>query len=192
MDDAPDEFIPLEAADAETRLLLGMFDTPAFARRGHELEYRLARLRDRCRRERHERLEMARLRLRQWAGAVTGPDAWIQSFDGPIDALWSLAGADAPTWASRPASDRRRQTIARDLVASLERFNRRWVVFLNGLDFALINQAIDLYNRYYLLEKECSLGSSRLAARHFQPVNPLTAATLLDEYPVLPVPGLRN
>lgn len=192
MDDAPDEFIPLEVADAETRLLLGMFDTPAFARRGHELEYSLARLRDRCRRERVERLEMVRLRLRQWAGAVTGPDAWRWTFDGPIDALWPLTGADAPAWASQPAPDRRRRTIARDLTASLERFNRRWVVFLNGLDVQLINQAIDLYNRYYLLEKECSLGSSRLAARYFQPFAPLTTETLLAEYPVLPVPGLRS
>jgi hypothetical protein len=191
MDDAPDEFIPLEVADAETRLLLGMFDTPAFARRGQELEYSLARLRDRCRRERVERLEMVRLRLRQWAGAVTGPDAWRWTFDGPIDALWPLTGADAPVWASQPAPDRRRRTIARDLAASLERFNRRWLVFLNGLDVNLINQAIELYNRYYLLEKECSLGSSRLAARHFQPVAPLTVETLLADYPVLPVPGLR-
>jgi hypothetical protein len=118
MDDAPDEFIPLEVADAETRLLLGMFDTPAFARRGQELEYSLARLRDRCRRERVERLEMVRLRLRQWAGAVTGPDAWRGCFDGPIDPLWPLSEADAPVWADRPAPDRRRRAVGRDLVAA--------------------------------------------------------------------------
>ncbi len=39
---------------------------------------------------------------------------------------------------------------------------------------------IDQYNRYYVLEKECSLGSARLAARHFTPKPPLTREALLE------------
>jgi hypothetical protein len=51
---------------------------------------------------------------------------------------------------------------------------------------------IDQYNRYYVLEKECVLGSSRLAARHFVPKARLTAEALLAAHPVLPVPELRG
>ena len=60
------------------------------------------------------------------------------------------------------------------------RFNRRWAQFLERLNLEPINTVIDQYNRYYVLEKECVMGSARLAARHFQPVPRLTTSTLLD------------
>ena len=155
MEETEDSISPHLNVEAEIKELLGLFDAPAFARRGQDLEYALARLHDRCARRRDAMLDMVRVRLRQWSAAVTGPDGWSSSFDAPIEPLWALAGAEPPAWADRPAPIRRRRTIARDLVASLNRFNRRWTEFLDGLDLEPLNRTIDQYNRYYLLEKEC-------------------------------------
>jgi hypothetical protein len=187
-----DEAASLTNVDAEIKELLGLFDVPAFARRGQELESALGRLQARCRRARDERLDMVRVRLRQWASSVTGPEAWSEVFTAPIDALWSLTGAEPPSWAEHPAPPRRVRGIARDLVASLVRFNHRWERFLDELNLEAINRMIDQYNRYYLLEKECSLGSARLAARHFSPRHRLTREALLVDHPILPIPELKN
>ena len=192
MTDETDESAPVTSVDAEIKELLGLFDVPAFARRGQDLESALARLHARCRRARDERLDMVRVRLRQWAGAVTGPEAWAETFTGPIDALWPLSGSEPPAWADRLAPSRRLQAIARDLVASLTRFNHRWTGFLNELNLDSINRAIDQYNRYYVLEKECCLGSARLAARHFTPHARLTQEDLLADHPILPVPKIKT
>jgi hypothetical protein len=133
-----------------------------------------------------------RVRLRQWAAAVTGPDASATVFTSSLDPLWPLSEAEAPVWARQPAPPRRRRAIALDLISSTTRFNRRWSRFLDELDLDHVNQLIDKYNRYYLLEKECCLGSARLAARFFTPQVPLTREALLEAYPPLPVPELRG
>lgn len=186
--DEADESGPLTSTDGELKELLGLFDAPAFARRGQDLEYALARLHARCRRARDELLDMVRLRLRQWSASSTGLDDWSGSFAAPIAPLWSLCNAKPPAWASRPAPARRRRAVARDLVASVNRFNRRWAAFLDRLNLEPVNRMIDQYNRYYVLEKECVLGSARLALRHFTPKPRLTVADLAEEYPPLPVP----
>lgn len=190
MEETEDAISPSLNVETEIKELLGLFDAPAFARRGQDLEYALARLHDRCARHRDAMLDMVRVRLRQWSSAVAGPEGWSSIFTTPIDPLWTLAAAEAPAWADRPAPIRRQRTIARDLVASLNRFNRRWTEYLDGLDLQPLNRSVDLYNRYYLLEKECSLGSARLAARYFVPQARLTREALLDAHPTLPVPGL--
>ncbi|MEJ7638628.1 MAG: hypothetical protein WKF75_11795 [Singulisphaera sp.] len=190
MEETEDSISPALNVETEIKELLGLFDAPAFARRGQDLEYALARLHDRCARQRDAMLDMVRVRLRQWSSAVTGPEGWSSSLTAPIDPLWTLGGAEPPAWTDRPAPIRRQRTIARDLVASLNRFNRRWSGYLDGLDLEPSNRTVDLYNRYYLLEKECSLGSARLAARHFVPQARVTREALLEAHPTLPVPGL--
>ncbi|WP_435009069.1 hypothetical protein P12x_000319 [Tundrisphaera lichenicola] len=187
-----DEETSLGGIDAEIKELLGLFDVPAFARRGQDLEYALARLRVHAGRRRDEMLDMVRLRLRQWSAAAHGPEADLAVFQGSIATLWGLAGAEPPKWGTRPASRRGLRTIARDLVASVERFNRRWADYLDRIDLGPINQQVDHYNRYYLLEKECSLGSARLAARHFVPKARVSLDELRAELPLLPVPALKT
>jgi hypothetical protein len=184
---------PTLNADFETELkeMMGLFDVPAFARRGQHLEITLRNLHDRCRRARGQLLDMVQLRLRQWSRAVTGPDEWSTVFTCPIEPLWPLAAAERPTWAEFPASIRRQRIIAGDLIAAVLRFNRRWPRFLEQLNLDPANTVIDQYNRYYVLEKECAMGSARLAARHFQPVHLITTSRLLDDHPPLPVPELR-
>ncbi len=95
-------------------------------------------------------------------------------------------------WADTPASPRRRLAVARDLASSVERFNRRWAAFLDELNLGPINAMIDNYNRYYLLEKECVFGSSRVAARNFQPLRPVTLDRLREEHPLLPGVTVRR
>ncbi len=182
---------PLGGVDAEIKELLGLFDVPAFARRGQDVEYARTRLHARCSRARGEMLDMVRLRLRQWAAASTGPADDARIFADAIGPLWPLAGAEAPRRAHRAESDRRLRAIARDLVASVERFNRRWSRAIDAVDLAAINRQIDHYNRYYVLEKECVLGSARLAARHFVPLDLMTLDDLRREHPLLPIPRLK-
>ena len=185
-----EESTPMTSGDPEINELLGLFDVPAFARRGQDLEYSLSRLDERCRRQRNEMLDPVRMRLRQWARAVTRPDDWAVAFAAPIEPLWPLCQAEPPVWSDRPANLHRGRVIARELQASVSRFNRRWTKFLEEIKLESVNRAIDQYNRYYVLEKECVLGSPRLAARHFTPRAFLTVEGLLATYPVLPVPEL--
>jgi hypothetical protein len=181
----------MASVETEIRQMLGLFDAPSFARRGQDLESSLARLHGRCERMRAGMLEMVHLRLRQWASAATGPDDWSDTFAEPVAPLWDLSGAsEPPRWALRPAPNRRRRALARDLSASVGRFNRRWARFVGGLDLGPVNRRIEGYNRYYLLEKECALGSHRLAARLFRPVDPLSADDLIARHPPLPDPRL--
>src|SRR5262249_18542269 len=65
-----------------------------------------------------------------------------------------------------------------------------WTQFLDRLVLDSINHQIEQFNRYYVLEKECIVGSARLASRHFQPKPLLTREGLRAEFPALPVPGL--
>lgn len=191
MDEATDDLNPLGGVEAEIKELLGLFDVPAFARRGQDVEHARLRLRHRLEQVRRGMLDMLHLRLRQWAAAATGPEQGRATFRAPIDPLWPLSGAAAPRWAAYPESPRRLRAIGRDLIRSAERFNRRWDAHLAGLDLGPLNDQIDRYNRYYVLEKECVVGSSRLASRHFVPRDFLTLDDIRAEHPLLPIPELR-
>ncbi|MGA7496841.1 MAG: hypothetical protein WBX00_08945 [Isosphaeraceae bacterium] len=189
-EDDVEDSVPAMSVDSEIKELMGLFDVPAFARRGQDLEYSLKRIHARCLREREESLEMVRLRLRQWSRVATGPGDWSEVFAGPIDSLWQHAQHEPPVWAGRVAPARQKRTVARDLIASVQRFNVKWRRFLESLDLGPTNQVIDQYNKYYVLEKECVMGSARLASRHFTPVPHLSPEVLLRDYPMLPVPEL--
>jgi hypothetical protein len=185
-----DDSVPSLSVDSEIKELMGLFDVPAFARRGQDLEYALKRIHARCLQVREESLPVVRLRLRQWSRVATGPDDWSEVFTGPLDSLWGRAQSEPPVWSGRVAPARQKRSVARDLVASVLRFNGKWRQFLASLDLGPTNQAIDQYNQYYVLEKECVMGSARLASRHFKPVPPLSLEILLRDYPTLPVPEL--
>ncbi|WP_165225029.1 hypothetical protein [Aquisphaera insulae] len=183
-----EEFGPLGTAEPELNQLLGLFDLPAFARRGQDMEFSVAQVHARCRSRREEYLEMVRMRLRQWAAVASGPDDWEANFAGPIAPLWALTLTPPPSWAARPGLPRQRRGAARDLAASIRRFNDRWRRLILSLNLEPANRVIDHYNRYYLLEKECVLGSARLAARHFRPIPLFSHEVLLGAYPPLPEP----
>ena len=187
MDPSRDNSLVDRVDEAELNQLLSLFDAPAFARRGHDLEYALGRLHLRLAHERAGMLDMVKTRLRQWSSVAVGPDDWMGVFAEPVEPLYLLTGADPPSWSSQPAPDRRRRAVARDLAASVERFNRRWLPFLDGLRLDSINRQIKAYNTNYVFEKECVLGSARLAVRNFVPQPAVARETLLILYPTLPV-----
>jgi hypothetical protein len=135
---------------------------------------------------------MVRLRLRQWAAVSSSPETAMEIFTRPIDDLWPLAEATPPIWADRPAPRRRLRAVAGDLIASIQRFNRRWDQFLDAINFEHINGLVDRYNRHYLLEKECSMGSARLASRFFVPKARVERADILVKFPMMPVPERRR
>jgi hypothetical protein len=193
LDEEIDDLSPL-SGDIETEIkeMMGLFDAPAFARRGLEVDEMLRRVDARCRQARIERLEMVHVRLRQWTRVATGPEDWPTVFTASIEPLWPLSEAEPPQWAASPAPRHRRLAVARDLIGSVERFNRRWTEFVESINLGPANGVIDHYNRYYILEKECVMGSSRLAARFFTPIPLLTSERLLRDHPLLPVPDLLD
>lgn len=173
------------AADDDATIV---FDVPAFVRRGQEVAFLLASLDERCRKARIGLLDMVHMRLRQWARLAIGPDDWRDSFRAPVDFLWPAASAPAPVWASTAGSPRARRAAARDLAASVERFNVRWRAYVDRLDARLVNDAVGGYNKYYVIEKECVIGSGRLAAKGFVPIAMVSAETILAAHPPIPVP----
>ncbi len=152
----------------------------------------LRRVDARCQQARVDRLDMVRLRLRQWTRVAIGPDDWSSVFTGTIEPLWSLSEAEPPEWAATSAPEHRRRAVARDLIAAVNRFNRRWNQFVESINLGPANVVIDHYNRYYVIEKECVMGSGRLAARFFTPIPLLTPERLLRDHPLLPVPDLAE
>ena len=82
-------------------------------------------------------------------------------------------------------------TAVYGLEGGLERFNRRWQEYLGRVDLSLVNALRDGYNRFYVLEKECAVGSIRLARQGFQPLLPLCPEDLLGLFPLLPVLQLK-
>src|SRR5262249_6469307 len=92
----------------------------------------------------------------------------------------------------RPTSSPGRLRRAlRQLVESIERFNRRWRAHLSQVDLSAVNELRDKYNRYYLLEKECAVRSPRVARLGFRRLEPLTTAELTALLPPLSVPRLK-
>ena len=147
MDKTDDGTPVVRETEAEIKELLGLFDAPAFARRGSDLEYALRRLGERLEAHRAEMLDMVRLRLKQWAAAATGPGDVAGAFSRPVAPLFEAAGAGPPVWSAVPAPPRRRKAAARDLAASVARFNLRWTTHLDRLTLDALNRQIDHYNR---------------------------------------------
>lgn len=187
METSSEDTPELAVTDPEMRQLLGLYDVPAFARRGQDLEFLLTRLNDRFARERETMLDMVRLRVRQWTSVAISPSDGRELIAGPIEELIALVMSPPPTWSRSFGTPRKRGVIARDLIASVERFNRRWTRFVSEFPLETFNTRIDDYNNYYLLEKECIFGSARVAARGFQSIRRLTPEGLLEDHPLLPV-----
>jgi hypothetical protein len=163
---------------------------PAFMRRAQRAEGALMALRDRLAGIRGERLDMVTLRL---GVAVARAGSW-QRLEGLLDAESIVAlrqlHADLQPQLRTPvapaASDAQLRAALADLEQSIERFNRRWLAVVRAADLSDVNQRRDEYNRWYVLEKECAVGSVRVARQGFQPLPPITVDDLLAWFPLLP------
>lgn len=191
-DSADDCLTTVRSTEAEIKELMGLFDSPAFARRGRDIDWALARTIEISRRQRFELLEMVHCRLRMWAALTTGLQDWQLSFYEPIDYLWSITDAPVPVFnKSLKIKIKAVKSASQNLVSSLERFNSRWEKWVNRLEADTINRQIDHYNKYYVLEKECVVGSAKLASRLFKPVERISPDWLLAQLPLIKVPLLK-
>ena len=165
-------------------------DPPAFLRRARAVEDAWTALLDRCGSKREALLEMPRMRLARLFALAPPPSPLLASRLGPeklvyLDGLFAqwqprLRSAVRP---AKSAADLARPLS--DLARSFSRFNARWLAFVRELDLAPLNKLREDYNRYYLLEKECALWSSRIARMGFVPKRPATIEDVLEEFPLL-------
>lgn len=188
--------VPMGAKDRETfQYILGTYGGPAFVRRQRAMEDSWDRLLVEVGAKRRDLLQLVALRLGQLfhlADDVARLRTWTSS--GDVERLVILHGELQPVLRvplKRSDADAAIQAAFRTLVAAMHRFNERWKQTLNVVDLGLVNQLRDGYNRYYLLEKECALGSSVAARRGFVTMAPATHADLLEHFPLLPIPTLK-
>ena len=172
--------------------LLGQFDAPSYVRRGLEVEQSWRDLLGALGRVRRQSLEPLGRRM-AWMKSRAGE--WRRLAGDDDRALEALAALEQMVpgilryppgrawWIALPRLEYRRWN--RDL----EAFNEFWLKTVEMADLAPVNRRREAYNRWYLLEKECALGSARLAMAGYQPLVPLTCSDIIARLPCLPVPS---
>jgi hypothetical protein len=183
-------------SDTDPKILqqvLSQYGGPAFVRRGREVQLAFDAQVEACRRKREEWLEFVRLPLGTLFALAGSPAALEEFLDNPqqLHTLTKLMDELQPQLRLRPAPTTRGRVLRRafaEVRGAIERFNQRWHAFIAELDLQHVNEIRDRYNRFYLLEKECALGSSRLARQGFQRLNPLHPEDFLRIMPLLPMP----
>jgi hypothetical protein len=176
--------------------VLAQYDGPAYLRRARRVQAAYDQLLDLCRRQREEWLGVFRVRLgrlRALAGSWEAMTPHLADA-GQVRLLDELCAALQPRLRVRiePTTSARalREALCQ-LGESAERFNRRWLPFVRGLDLTALNAERADYNRYYLLEKECAVRSPFIARQGYTPLDPVTHDDLLTILPPLTVPAPR-
>jgi hypothetical protein len=182
----------MAVGDDERKLLLqfvAQYEAPAYIRRARQVELAYEEALEQCSRKRQELLTGVRWHLKALDAAI-GDEALRSIFGAAtIEAIEQLrreAGSERLRGAGGPWGSPKR--LLRELRESVARFNRRWTAYLERFDLSELNRLRDGYNRHYLLEKECAVGSVRLAATTFRRLEPLTHSQLLDLFPRAPMP----
>jgi hypothetical protein len=183
--------------DPFERLLLGRYDVPAYVRRARGVQEGLDAVLARCRAQRDEWLTMVRLHVGKLFVLAGDWEALRPLLDGDeqLDQVRNLHDELQPVLRLQHRPTRSRSKLRRllgELIASLERFNRRWLAFLSEVDLSAVNSLRDGYNRYYILEKECAVRSPAVARMGFQRLETLTSDDLRTMLPPLPVPRLAR
>src|SRR5262245_18529469 len=176
---------------------IGQYDAPAYVRRARHVEDAFHALLADCTQKREKLLECVRLRLgvlQALAGDWAVLAEIVQS-EEDVAVLRRLETALSPrlrmpVTATRSPRPLRRALIA--LIDSLERFNGRWSTFVGEVDLTHLNTLRAGYNRYYVIEKEFAVRSTRVARHGFVPLPQLTQTMLLEQFPSLAVPRLRG
>jgi hypothetical protein len=164
--------------------LVGQYGAPAYIRRARAVEHAYELIVERCALQRREWLAGVRLHLKWLSRAAD--DADLDSVS--LDVIRELRRECEFTGRETMKSGRGVGTALRQLRASVARFNHRWATFLDQFKLADINRLRDGYNRYYMLEKECAVGSLRLVRATFRRLEPMTRDELHRLFPPLPMP----
>lgn len=170
---------------------------PAFAVRAVRVHEALDHLVAQCRKRRTELLQLVRVRvgtLRALAGGWAALRALLH--DEQQEAVLGLLCYELqPRLQLGQQQTRSLRTLRRaldELIASLERFNQMWHDYVRSVDLSRVNELREGYNRFYVLEKECLVGSPQLARQGFRPLSRLTVDDLLIQLPPLPVPVAKK
>lgn len=83
------------------------------------------------------------------------------------------------------ADDASLRTALAELQESMDRFNDRWRKLLDETDLTEVNRRRDEYNRWYVLEKECFVGSPRIARQGYRALEMVTRERLAGALPEL-------
>jgi hypothetical protein len=177
------------SCDDERKLLMqvvAQYEAPAYIRRARQVELAYEAIIEHCRRQRTEWLAGVRLHLKALDAAASEEDLRTRFGDATMAAIERLRreiGMDR-----QAVEFQRFRTLhskQRFLRESVRRFNRRWSAFLEQCDLSEVNRLRDGYNRYYILEKECAVGSVRLATMTYRRLEPMTHDELHNLSPPL-------
>jgi hypothetical protein len=185
--------VPIVGKDQEgERLLLGS-DLPAYVRRALAVEHALEAVVARCRKKRDDWLLVTRIRLGQlhgWSGGWANLRPGLAD-EGQVRVLEELHRTLAPKLRA-PAEPTTSGWVLggalREVIAGVERFNRRWRDYLPTVDVRQVNALREGYNRYFVMEKECAVRNPAVARKGFVKLPPLGVDELLGLLPLLPVP----
>jgi len=185
-----EELVPIPSHNDERRsamAVVAQFGAPAYMRRAKRVESVFEDLIDRLRVRRDELLGGVRLHLRlllDVAGSLDAVRPFVSNerFTAFSELITHFRLTERPPTGASP---RRLRRPLRELLASVARFNRRWLQSVAEADLSGVNAERDGYNRWYLLEKECAVGVIR-ARQGFEPLSPATTADVLRELPTLP------
>lgn len=180
----------------DTRLIqqiTAQYSAPAYVRRARRVEDAWERLIASCGIRRDEFLKMPKLRLgvlHALAGDWSNLSTCLTDH-GSLSCLIELFECWQPRLrvrVERTVSSRKLRMAIGQLGTSFERFNRQWNEFVHKLDLREINTLRDEYNRFYVLEKECSVRSAAIAREGFRPLAPATIDDIFRVFPLLRVP----
>ncbi len=166
---------------------------PAFVRRGRDVQLAFDAVVESCLKQREEWLKFVRLSLGTLF-ALAGSTAALDEFLGnpeQLHTLEQLMNDLQPRLRVPPAPASSARHLSRALAevrGAIERFNERWREHIVKLNLEHVNEIRERYDRYYLFEKECALGSVRVARSGFEELNPLQSDDFLKIMPLLPVP----
>ena len=190
MDDMP---IFSRGEEVRIRQMMAVhYDAPAYVRRAQAVQAAFDRLVAQCRQKRDEWLPMVRTRLGTLKALAGDWQALrpLLAEDEQVRTLDTMHADLAPRLrvpVSMTTSVRTLRRALRELIESIAVFNRRWLKVLATVDVGGVNELREGYNRWYLLEKECAIGSARLARIGYKELPPLTSEELARLLPPLPV-----
>ena len=177
--------------------IASLFDAPAYIRRARLVETSWLDLLSRLGGVRRKQLELVRLRLGQLLALAGGWEAlrsWLPD-EKDRDELRRLHDELQPRLRiplTATTSRRLLRSALNDLQTAMTAFNRRWSKLIAKTDLQPVNDIRDAYNRYYLLEKECVVGSAQVARIGFQRLEPLSVDDVLKSLPLLKVPQITK
>jgi hypothetical protein len=177
--------------------VLGQSGVPAFVVRAARVEDALHVLVQSCRKQRDQWLGMVRVRLGKLVALAGDWEALrpLLADDAQMEGLRCLHQELQPRLrvpvqpTTSPGVLRR---ALRELCESMTFFNNRWRKYLAQVDVSQVNLLREGFNKYYLLEKECWIGSPLLARKGFHKLEPLTPEELHSMMPPLTVPRLKS